>query len=267
MTQPRTKVDVGSIIYSLEDGVAELAMTRDHRLNALTPSMILKLSGAIDRAAAEGARAILLRGEGRAFCSGADLAGEGDDAIPTDAGGLLKKYYNPLILKIMSSPIPMVTAVHGAAAGGGCSLALSGDFVVAARSAYFLFAFINIGLVPDSGASWLAVQCAGRARALEMLLLGERIPADKADAWGMIHKVVNDDELLIESRSLAKRIAAGPTQAIALTRRAILHAASHSLEQSLRLEAESQRTAGATSDFVEGVSAFVAKRRPNFTGS
>jgi len=163
--------------------VATIRLNRPDSLNALNAAMVDELKQAVESLADAGARCLLLTGEGRGFSSGADLAGGG---LPSDAGMALEKHFNPLVKAIFDLPIPVVAAVNGPCAGAGCSLALAADIVIAARSAYFLQAFVNIGLIPDAGATWLLPRLAGRARAIEMMMLGERIPAQQALGWGLI---------------------------------------------------------------------------------
>ncbi|GHH24951.1 2-(1,2-epoxy-1,2-dihydrophenyl)acetyl-CoA isomerase [Sphingomonas glacialis] len=251
-----------TIHYAVAERVARITLARPDRLNAITAEMLGELGHALDRAVAEGARAILLTGEGRAFCSGADLG----VSLPDDLGLLLEAHYNPVAMKIAALPIPLVTAVNGVAAGAGCSLALMGDFVIAARSSYFLLAFVNIGLVPDFGGTWLVARNAGRAKALEMMLLGERVSAGKAEAWGMIYSAVDDADLLSDAVGLAQRLARGPTQAMGMIRRAVGQALTLPLAEVLRREAADQRQAGATADFAEGVAAIAEKRSAKFVG-
>src|SRR5690349_239414 len=197
--------------------VATITIARPDRLNALSGQTVDELRSAVEEAGSSGARCLLLTGEGRGFSSGADLAAGG--GLPDDVGASLEKHFNPLLEAIFALPNPVVAAVNGPCAGAGCSLALAADIVVAGRSAYFLQAFINIGLIPDAGATWLLPRLAGRARAMEMMLLGERIPADKAAAWGLISRVVEDEALAAEAAALAARLAAGPTIAYGLLRR------------------------------------------------
>ena len=246
------------------DAVALLTIARPDRLNALSGQTVDELRHAVGETAHSGARCLLLVGEGRGFSSGADLAGEGE--LPEDAGAALDKHFNPLVEALFALPIPVVAAVNGPAAGAGCSLALAADIVIAARSAYFLQAFVNIGLVPDAGATWLLPRLVGRARALEMMMLGERIPADQAEQWGMISRVVDDDALATEAMALATRLARGPTVALGRIRRLARDSAQSSLSAALAAERVAQREAGETSDFRSAVVAFLHKQQPRFEG-
>lgn len=245
-------------------GVAAVTLARPDRLNALANRTADELRAAVDAVAASGARCLLLAGEGRGFSSGADLAGGG--ALPDDAGEALEKHFNPLIEALFALDIPVVAAVQGPCAGAGCSLALSADIVIAARSAYFLQAFVNIGLIPDAGATWLLPRLAGRARAIEMMMLGERVPAEKALDWGLISRVVEDEHLASEAVLLATMLARGPTVALGLIRRLARDAEQLPLSEALAAERAAQREAGRTNDFKSGVTAFLEKRQPRFEG-
>ena len=244
--------------------VATITLNRPDSLNALNGAMVDELRRAVESLDGSGARCLLITGEGRGFSSGADLAGSG--GLPTDAGMALEKHFNPLIEALFALDIPYVAAVNGPAAGAGCSLALAADIVIAARSAYFLQAFVNVGLVPDAGATWLLPHLAGRARAMEMMMLGERIPAEKAHEWGMIARLVEDEDLAEEAVALATHLAQGPTVALALIRRLARHSASIPLSEALGAERIAQREAGHTDDFKAAVMAFLQKRQPRFEG-
>jgi 2-(1,2-epoxy-1,2-dihydrophenyl)acetyl-CoA isomerase len=244
--------------------VATITMARPETLNALSGQTVDELRAAVEEAAASGARCLLITGEGRGFSSGADLASGG--GLPDDAGAALENHFNPLIESLAALPIPVVTAVNGPAAGAGCSLALAGDIVVGARSAYFLQAFVNIGLIPDAGATWLLPRLAGRARAMEMMMLGERIPAEKALEWGLISRVVEDEHLASESVRLATQLAQGPTLALGLIRKLAREAQHLPLTEALVAERLAQRDAGRTEDFRSAVMAFLQKRQPRFEG-
>jgi 2-(1,2-epoxy-1,2-dihydrophenyl)acetyl-CoA isomerase len=254
-----------TIAYARAGAVALLTLNRPGRLNAVLPTMLDTLGAALDRAVAEGARALLLTGAGRGFCAGADLI-DGAGA-PDDLGQLLDAHYNPLVRKIAALPVPLVVAVNGPAVGAGCSLALLGDLVVAARSAYFQFGFVNIGLVPDAGATWLAAHGAGRARAMELLLLGEAVAADKAESWGLIHRVVDDAALATEARALADRLANGPTVAYGLVRRAVNAAFDADFDTMLDRERDHQRIAGQSADARRAIAAFAARNPVRFDGA
>jgi len=178
----------------------------------------------------------------------------------------LEKHFNPLVEAIFALDIPVVAAVNGPAAGAGCSLALAADIVIAARSAYFLQAFVNIGLIPDAGATWLLPRRAGRARAMEMMMLGERISAEQAAQWGMISRIVADEDLASEAVALATRLAQGPTVALGLIRKLMRESASLPLSEALAYERVAQREAGNTADFKAAILAFLQKRQPRFEG-
>ncbi|HEX8644157.1 MAG TPA: enoyl-CoA hydratase-related protein [Allosphingosinicella sp.] len=244
--------------------VATLTIARAERLNALSGQTVDELRGAVEEVGASSARCLLLTGEGRGFSSGADLASGG--GMPDDVGASLEKHFNPLIEALFALDIPVVAAVNGPCAGAGCSLALSADIVVAGRSAYFLQAFVNIGLIPDAGATWLLPRLAGRARAMEMMMLGERIPAEQALEWGLVSRVVEDEALMDEAKALAARLARGPTVALGLIRKLARDAGQASLADALAAERAAQRDAGRTQDFQAAAIAFLEKRQPRFEG-
>ncbi|GAA3253864.1 enoyl-CoA hydratase/isomerase family protein [Sphingomonas yabuuchiae] len=243
-------------------GVLVLTLNRPDRLNAVPPELFDRIGEAL--AARGDARAVLLTGAGKAFCSGADISS--GEIGPEMVHRALVDHFNPLFLTLADLPIPVISAVRGAAAGIGCSLALAADFCVASEAAYFLHAFVNIGMVPDGGASWLLPRLIGRARAAEMMMLGERIGAARALDWGMIHKVVADDRLDAEAFALAERLAAGPSVALGLMRRALHAGFDSDYANALAREAEDQRSARATQDGKEGGRAFFEKRPPRFLG-
>lgn len=261
---------VARLTIELADGVATLVLDDPATLNALG----LPLAGALHeavRAIGSGeiaCRAAVLTGAGRAFCSGADLsaapAGSGDG--PPDMGAALQDVYNPLMTALRDLPVPLVTAVNGAAAGIGCSLALMGDLIVAAEGAYFLQAFRNLGLVPDGGATWMLPRAIGRARAMEMTLLGERLPAQTALAWGLVNRVTPAAGLAAAAADYARRLADGPAS-LGLTRRLLWSGETAGWEAQLQAERDAQAEAGRTADFAEGVLAFHEKRPPRFTGA
>jgi len=247
--------------------VARIVLNRPERLNACPPQMAVEIADALSLLGS--ARAVLLTGEGRAFCSGADLATTGERAITGGAGSykVLTEAYNPMILKLSRVPVPVVVAVNGPAAGVGCSLGLAGDFTLAAKSAYFLQAFVNIGLVPDGGSTWILPRLIGKARAMQMMMLGERIGAQQAEDWGLIYKAVDDAALQDEALALATRLANGPTVALGTLRQNLARALESDLATTLLLEAEGQRKAGDSTDAAEGIAAFLEKRKTQFTGT
>ena len=254
-----------TVHYALEAGVATIRLNRPDRLNAVTPTMLTLLRDALWRAADEGARCVLLTGEGRGFCSGAEL-GDGEEGLFQDLGAAIELGYAPLAEALSKLPIPIVTAVNGPAAGAGVGIALGGDIVVMAQSAYLLLAFANIGLVPDCGATWLVAKSAGRAKALEMALLGEKMSADDARDAGLVSRVVADEALLSTAQAIAAKLASRPTVALGMIRAQVKAALNSTLSETLSIEAANQRRAGLSDDFREGVAAFREKRKPEFKG-
>lgn len=246
--------------------VAVLRLDDERSLNALSTAMAVELRAALGEAAGT-SRSIVLTGAGKGFCSGANLSGASDlGSGEVDIGAPLRDHYNPLMLAIRDLAVPLVTAVNGPAAGIGAPLALAGDLVVAARDSYFLQAFRRIGLVPDGGSAYFLTRTAGRARAMEMMLLGERIPADTALAWGMVNRVVDQDQLIDKAVELAQTLAAGPTKALLAIRKLCWGAFDDSFEEQLATEADLQTKMGRTRDFREGITAFREKRPPAFRG-
>lgn len=254
------------ILYHLEDGVARIALNDPATMNGVTEPMGLELVAALDDAARD-ARAVLLTGEGRAFCSGANLSAAQELlADPMrDIGGQLDRAFNPVIMAIKRMEQPVVTAIRGPAAGFGAGLAAAGDVVLMAEDAYFFCAFCHVGLVPDGGATYLLAQAVGRVRAMQMMLLGEKIDAPTALAWGLATRVVPEAQLDEEAMKLARGLARGP-RSLGLIKRMAWDALDASLETALQAERRGQRDAGRTEDFVEGVSAFIEKRKPAFKG-
>jgi 2-(1,2-epoxy-1,2-dihydrophenyl)acetyl-CoA isomerase len=255
------------------DGLAVITLSDPATLNAAGLDMARELAHAFGSIAARKgeARAVILTGEGRGFCSGANLSGGGAagrepdvDGKP-DAGSALESTYNPLVGLLRDFPLPIVTAVNGAAAGIGCSLALLGDIVVAAESAYFLQAFRRIGLVPDGGSTYLLPRLVGKARAMEMMLLGDKIPAATALSWGLINRCVPDGELMSAATAIARELAHGPA-ALSIIRKLVWDSLDADWVEQLHAERHAQKAAGKTDDFVEGVSAFLQKRPAAFKG-
>ena len=253
-----------------DTALARITLNRPERLNSFNHAMHDALAAALDALehADPPVRALLLSGAGRGFCAGQDLA---DRAVSPsgeapDLGESLETRYNPLVRRLRALPMPVVCAVNGVAAGAGANIALACDIVVAARSASFVQPFCKLGLVPDSGGTWLLPRAVGTPRAMGLAMLGERIDAERAKAWGMIWDCVDDAELGAHAEALAVRLASQPTAGLVRTRRAMHAAAGHTLDEQLDLERDLQREAGRSDDYREGVAAFMEKRTPRFTG-
>ena len=252
------------ILVDRKDGVTTLRLNDPSAMNALTPDMAKQLHDLL-KAESKTAPAIILAGTERAFSAGANL----NAAIPKDTAGFdvgqtLEAEYNPLMMAIRDLPVPVISAVRGAAAGVGASIALACDIIVAGKSAYFLEAFARIGLIPDGGATWLLTKAVGRVRAMEMMLLAEKIPAQQAHDWGLITRVVQDDAVEVTAFEIAVRLAQGPSQSYSLIRKAAWSAADSDFQTALATERQLQKAAGETRDFAEGLAAFKEKRPPRF---
>jgi len=260
---------MSSILVSLQGGVLGITLNRPDKLNAFNPEMHQRLKAALERARDEPeVRVVLLTGAGRAFCAGQDLAERNVSAgaAPIDLAVTIGSYYNPLVRRMRELPKPIVCAVNGVAAGAGANIALACDLVLAARSASFLQAFSRIGLLPDSGGTWFLPRLAGSARAMGLALLADKLPAEDAERWGLIWKVVDDAQLMKESLSVAKMLSEGPTKAYGLIKKALNASAGNTLDAQLDLERDLQREAGLSEDYREGVAAFMQKRKPVFKG-
>jgi len=254
-----------SIRFDITRDVATITLNRPEKLNALTPDMADEMRHALS--SCEDARAILIRGEGRAFCSGADLSAIMANGDPGEgAYEALAKHYNPLVLDIAQHALPVVAEVKGPAAGIGFSIALASDFCIIEEAAYFLQAFVNIGLVPDGGASWMLPRLVGKSRATEMMMLGEKIHCRQAIELGLAHRCVPEPMLVNEAFALAQRLAAGPTRALGMMKANLFAALDHSYSATMALEAEAQREAATTEDAKEGIAAFLGKRKAAFKG-
>lgn len=252
-----------TILFALEGSVAKLTFNRPEKLNAFTVAMHAEVAEALDRAEKQGARALLLTGAGRGFCTGQDLSAPG---ATDDPGAALHDHYNPLMRRLAELPFPVLCAVNGVAAGAGANIALAGDIVIAAKSARFLQSFIHLGLVPDSGGTWMLPRLVGQARAMGLMLTGEALSAEQACAWGAIWKVVDDEALADESELLAARLAAAPTRALVAIRAALRGGWRRDFAAQLDVERDLQHAMSETADYREGVAAFLEKRPPKFRG-
>ncbi len=251
-----------------EGPVAVLKFNHPEVMNAVGAQMLKDFAQALEavKNKSNGARCLLLTGTGRGFCAGANLQDDSNEDKPKQAGGTLRGGYHPLLFELRGLEMPMITAVNGAAAGVGMSFALMGDIVCASRGAYFLQAFARIGLIPDGGSTFLLPRLVGWGRAVELSMLAERLPAEKAAEWGMVNRLYDDNDTLMDgAMSLANQLARGP-RSLSLIRKAYWNTWQNSFEQQLELEAQLQNEAGASADFQEGVQAFLEKRDAEFSG-
>ncbi len=256
-----------NIRYELEAGVLTITLNRPEKLNAVTDAMLAELTDAFKQAEKDRAvRVITLTGAGRGFCAGQDLRAANERGGEMSFGQHLRETYNPLILHMQRLAKPILAAINGPAAGAGMSLAMACDLRIAAESATFLQAFVKIGLVPDSGSTWMLPRLVGTARALDLMLTGRRITAREALEWGLINQVTEDAQLMEVVGALASEFAAAPTAAIGNIKRALGYSLTHTLEESLAFEADMQEISGRTADYREGLAAFLEKRPPHFTG-
>ncbi len=257
-----------TILFEIADGVARITLNRPDKLNSFTAQMHAELREALGALTGTDARVLILTGAGRGFCAGQDLSERqvAEGASPVDLGRTLEQGYNPLVMALRRLPMPVITTVNGVAAGAGANVALACDLVIAARSASFIESFSRIGLVPDSGGTWILPRLIGQARALGLALLGEKLSAEQAAQWGLIWRCVEDEALISTVETLARQLAAGPTRGLARTKQAIHESWGRTLEAQLDVERDFQRELGASADFREGVAAFIEKRAPRFSG-
>jgi 2-(1,2-epoxy-1,2-dihydrophenyl)acetyl-CoA isomerase len=259
------------LLISQEGAVRTLTLNRPAALNAFTTALLVQLRQALEAAAGDGTvRCVVITGAGRAFCAGQDLSDplikppQEPGETPKDIGHLLDNYYIPLALRLRSMPIPVIAAVNGVAAGAGASLALSCDLVLAGEGASFIQAFSKIGLIPDCGGTWLLPRLVGRAKALELALLGDKLPAAEAVGLGLIYRAVPDAELAAAAQALAQKLAQMPVKALAATRQAFDDGLLMEYERALKVESALQARLGFSADYQEGTNAFLQKRKPTF---
>jgi len=257
------------IRFETGDRIARITLNRPDRLNSFTAQMHAELRDALARVTGDGdARVLVLTGAGRAFCAGQDLSDRSvaPGAAPVDLGASIEDNYRPLVLSIRNLPLPVVCAVNGVAAGAGANIALACDIVIATKSASFIQAFCKIGLVPDSGGTYFLPRLVGSARAMGLAFFGDRVSAEQAAEWGLIWKCVDDGEFVATTDAMAAQLADAPTAGLAAIKRALYASSGNTLEQQLDVERDAQRALGNSSDYREGVAAFLEKRAPRFSG-
>ncbi|MDE2367777.1 MAG: 2-(1,2-epoxy-1,2-dihydrophenyl)acetyl-CoA isomerase [Burkholderiales bacterium] len=262
-----------NILFEAADGIARLTLNRPDKLNSFNVAMHEEVAQALAEVARGAAdrslRVLVLTGAGRGFCAGQDLADRsvapGGEA--PDLGLSIERYYGPLVLALRRLPIPVLCAVNGVAAGAGANIPLACDIVIAARSANFVEAFCKLGLIPDTGGTYFLPRLLGHARATALAMLGDKVSAEQAAAWGLIWRCVDDDQLAAETDALARRLAQSPTLGLARTKQALQASGLNTLEDQLNMERDLMRELGRSADYREGVAAFVEKRAPRFTGS
>lgn len=258
-----------NIKFQIENGIAQLTLNRPEKLNSFTQAMHLEVRHALDALQADkSVRVLLLTGAGRGFCAGQDLSDRAVEpgAKGVDLGESVEKFYAPLVLTLRSLPMPVICAVNGVAAGAGANLALACDIVLAAKSASFVEVFCKLGLIPDTGGTWILPRLIGPARATGLAMLGEKLSAETAEQWGLIWKSVADTALMDEALAMAEHFAAAPTRGLAFTKKAFQASYANTLPEQLKLEGEMMRELGYSHDYREGVAAFVAKRPAHFKG-
>lgn len=257
-----------NIEFSLNEGIARVALNRPDKLNSFNVAMHTELADALDKIKAQGARVLVLTGNGRGFCAGQDLSERQMSRVgEIDLGQTIDKYYAPLVRRLHALPMPVVVGVNGVAAGAGANLALAGDIVIARQSASFIQPFCRLGLLPDTGGTYALPRLVGRARAMGLSLLGDKLSAQQAEQWGLIWECVADDAFDSRLDELARHFASAATKGLAYTKRALNESLGNSLDEQLDLERDLMRELGASQDYAEGVSAFLEKRPAVFKGS
>lgn len=258
------------ILFECRDGIARITLNRPDKLNSFIVAMHEELQAALAQLGTDSSlRVLVLTGAGRAFCAGQDLADRSvmPGAEPPDLGASIERYYGPLVKMLRALPVPVICAVNGVAAGAGANIALACDIVIAARSASFIEAFCKLGLIPDTGGTYFLPRLLGQARATGLAMLGDKLSAEQAMAWGLIWKCVDDDQLAAEIDTLARHLATAPTLGLARTKQALQVSGQNTLEQQLDLERDAMRELGRSADYREGVAAFIEKRAPRFIGA
>lgn len=259
-----------NILFQSDGGIARITLNRPDRLNSFTLAMHTELRDALDTIAADkSVRVLLITGAGRGFCAGQDLADRGavaDGDTPVDLGDTVLNWWAPLVASLRNLPMPVVTAVNGVAAGAGANIALAGDIVLATQSASFIQPFCKLGLIPDTGGTWILPRLVGTARAMGLALLGDKLSADQAQEWGMIWKSIPDAQFGDEVEKMLLHLSQAPTRGLARTKELILGSGSLTLDEALQREATAMRELGFSADYLEGVAAFTGKRPPQFSG-
>ncbi|USX20155.1 2-(1,2-epoxy-1,2-dihydrophenyl)acetyl-CoA isomerase PaaG [Oxalobacteraceae bacterium OTU3REALA1] len=258
-----------NILFEITDGIAQLTLNRPDKLNSFTQAMHDEVRHAVHKVGTDkSVRVLILTGAGRGFCAGQDLSDRAVEpgARAVDLGDSVEKNYAPLVLALRGLPMPVICAVNGVAAGAGANLALACDIVLAAKSAAFVEVFCKLGLIPDTGGTYFLPRLIGSARAMGLTMLGEKLSAEKAEAWGLIWKSVPDEELAAETMAMARHFATAPTKGLAFTKQALYASPHNTLQQQLTLECGMMSELGRTEDYREGVAAFMEKRAPQFQG-
>lgn len=254
------------ITFALTESTARISLNRPDKLNSFTEQMHKELAHALTQVEKQGVRVLLLTGEGRGFCAGQDLSERQMSAGEIDLGHTVETYYAPLVRRLRAMPWPVLVGVNGVAAGAGANLALAGDIVIAAESASFIQPFCRLGLLPDTGGTYILPRLVGEARAKGLALLGEKLTATQAAQWGLIWECVPDADFSTRLDDLCAHFSEAPTRGLALSKQAIQNSFNYTLDQQLDLERDGMRELGATADYAEGVNAFMNKRQPQFKG-